>query len=925
MGFSIKNIFRAQSLVHCRQDCRLHFRRAMAFLVAFSMGFGALLPSMAAEAVVAKSRKVEKEKYVILDRVSGKVHTHSIIGHDFRELRISTNGDGKIDIWEITKGPTTITFRQRIGNHFAILDLEKRGRKGISRGRYKLSKDSKKYSLVAAGLSPYRHYHADELYFGGVCDMSSSANGTVKAFSDLLTQIQSAGQTTINRALACDIKHDQNLFFDPSCSATSDWKKSEQPMRQGLVDIMTSNLPTAPQSPKQYLACLNEHGLAEHAAKMEAELYGPTLPGVANLATYIGAPTSQASKAGATRNCSVANDIQPRPGEVPLIACREDAADRAWRGDHDSGTKQIVMKQSSVYMTSDKNLTSGTAASPRQAFASTMFHELLHLTGTENEDLVTAAEQCCSPPSKDRQKWCGVLDNYVGYNQPMNGVGNWLKTENAGRYESLLGISRIELGADGSANFLKNIYAQVSFDDEYNTKPSYNKCLANSGATCGPSCKTSCDKQAFEGLETTAISFAKSECAKITPMAGSKPPNCDTVVAAVAAAFDGIRNKTHPDLMALGTAKISGLGGPAGITGAPSYGNTAANSPDPKSSSGITARLIPVSPTSSGTMTPTLGSTQPSSPGNTVPLPDIGYIPPLLNIPPVPDDSVPSASANGESIASEVDTSNLGHLGASGDETPRSVDRPSFLPSDLFLSQANAGENTYVFNPTIPASINLKSAQMQSAGSGRSLSTDSPRTPSSVQIGTHSSIVDGDNSKPTKPVDSNTAPASRLVAAGKSGSESGADSQAISGGPSGGSLKSGDPSATKAATAASSLGNKPQAMADSPQSLGIGAANSSPEVMQTIAKQMYGNPNLFGRFLTGPYSSIEKEMKTHRTGFDSLCVDTKTVVVDRDGETHPRAYTGKIKYYKCIPRIDGFNGKILQFNQRSGSLSERGC
>ncbi|MEK7358452.1 MAG: hypothetical protein AAB250_18555, partial [Bdellovibrionota bacterium] len=390
--------------------------------------------------------------------LGGRLKSRSISGPDFTELLIDKDDDGFVDVVQVTRGPVTTTASWPFKGQFRRIDVENKLKKGILKVQLLLSYDRTAYEIVSQRMYPYEKFGAEmptdavlaslpvAQFFsttkgpagepqGEVCPVITPATTPVRAndgrlnvcenpaiinsLSALDSALRAAEARTGRRMediLTCQLNKFERVIMDPGCFG-SRWSAANRgEINAGLGQVMASHYePTpAPGNPGTYMQCLNSHGWSDSATKVQQHVWerfrnvssalmaaGFTAEDFAALFSEVNPDQCQPRTevtgrfSGRRVNLNEINATLSRATVPPAIACSPTESPYR-RAEFDNGTIRFFATSNQIKSQTPNCSGACTATS---AYASTVFHELIHASGfgEEHHEIVENAERCCSP------------------------------------------------------------------------------------------------------------------------------------------------------------------------------------------------------------------------------------------------------------------------------------------------------------------------------------------------------------------------------------------------------------------------------------------------------------------------------------------------------------------------------------------------
>lgn len=380
----------------------------------------------------------------------GRVKSRTVSGRGYSEMILDKNDDGFIDVIQVKKGNVTTTASLPYRGQYRQVEVEKKLSKGIYKARLILSGDGRRYHLVDARTFPYGKYGAavpdkaltdnpeifdrrlgsdpidfskseDERRQKNLCEISS-----LQALDNALREAQRRSGKSMAEVIKCQLTKFERALYDQSCFGGGLFPRwngnSRSQMSDGLARVMASHYDDA--QPRNYLQCLDDNGWSEASTRVRQHIWD-RFRDMTNALMGQGLTAQDIARLFAdTNDCSARSKLQASSGATvdllrlnqqlnqvskPAITCGQSHPTR--RAEYDNGTIRIFSTGGQIC----QHTPGARSASPEEAYASTIFHELLHAGGLDDrqESTVLAAEKCCSPlggtTTSYRAEGCGNL------------------------------------------------------------------------------------------------------------------------------------------------------------------------------------------------------------------------------------------------------------------------------------------------------------------------------------------------------------------------------------------------------------------------------------------------------------------------------------------------------------------------------------
>ncbi|MES2966128.1 MAG: hypothetical protein V4760_19770, partial [Bdellovibrionota bacterium] len=383
----------------------------------------------------------------------GKLRTRSITGPGFNQTLVDENNDGFVDVLKVTRGSVTTTASGPTRGQFSRIDVERKMKKGVFKAKLLLSYDRTKYELIEQRVYAYGTFHAEAVSGSGTSspasrttevtseDMLALLNGEVRldpsrtgqmtndsrlkeqcqtpqvieSLETLDRALQWASQRTgmtMEAVIKCQLDRFKTVLYDRSCFGGiihRTWNGSVDSINSGFARVMASHYTEAQggSGQRNYLQCLDDNGMSvastgvrqhvfERIRDVSTALMNSGLTSQDVAAAF--ADVSSCSElrevrgaSGARVSLAAVNDRLTSMGSKPSIACS--APDGLHRGEFRNGTVHLFHNPANIR----KNMPNCNGCTEADAYASTIFHELVHASGFAHEELVLNTERCCAP------------------------------------------------------------------------------------------------------------------------------------------------------------------------------------------------------------------------------------------------------------------------------------------------------------------------------------------------------------------------------------------------------------------------------------------------------------------------------------------------------------------------------------------------
>jgi hypothetical protein len=465
------------------------------------------------------NQKGEDHLLVSYPDSNGKHKSRLMISRNITDLRVDQNDDGWADIWEVSRGSTRVRASGLIRGRFARLEIEERAGKGGVQLEFLLRPDLQTYRLVAKSSMKNRLAHAEkpnDVVVGPVC--ADSEKSTHQFASEWAAHLQKMIKTSeVNRhdQLNCFITKYEKAIFDASCY-NEPFASSLKDMKEGLQNLILSSLS---DSPARYLQCLRDRNLQTHSARIESFLW-----------QRIQDAQRAFEKAGkdVQENCSkplvlTADVSRNMAFSRRPIKC-EKAANKNWRASYNYDTQQVILRQPSA----ETAQAYGQGVRPADAYASTLFHELVHASQISDELMVSSAELCCSGLTTQTQKSCDRVRTLVDRQRIIQELEATLTTRDD-RFSEVVRDANRSFPPEKATELLNGYYLHLNQADSDNDS-AYQQCAAKSGASCDLACQESCLGAYRARIRAHTNDYFNAKCSNLresSPPAYRQNINCD--------------------------------------------------------------------------------------------------------------------------------------------------------------------------------------------------------------------------------------------------------------------------------------------------------------------------------------------------------------------------------------------------------------
>lgn len=510
---------------------RTLFTSIVSWILILSMVSSPLMVSAASRSVSLErqyqrlyGRKVKTKAgaFTVRQMVDSKGHPYKqiIVGPRFSEIQIDSNRDGRVDIWEIDSGKTTVTMTSPMRGQFSRMQVvDRTNGRGTMTVSYLLSPDGKRYNHQKTVIQPVGTVRYTDTFVDGesgpqfevdaiVTDPPPSSTKPPESFepivpdammlyqmerldpggqclnaaTDPLASAQRAwwsflrDQGRISRdELAAQLR--DSALFDANCRRP-DYAKDYEDLARGIADIMmTSSLGVGqPEAVGRgrFLQCLENSNLALTAARLEKKFMN---------AVSVEGPRQEAYP--------ITCNWDPNNGRVKASYVEKDR-------------NGIYVDQIDLRMCTQHSGTEKYAYGAPINYRNLLFHELMHSAGFPKEGDVDKIVGCCGEPSAERDKACKDLDALVIGNQRVVRVESRLGNNKAAVDEMIYKMEdsfNTATSPDGAEKVYKKYLEQLASDIDLNA------CLGLKDTD-----QIKCRWKQYEKVSSTTEDFFKRQC-----------------------------------------------------------------------------------------------------------------------------------------------------------------------------------------------------------------------------------------------------------------------------------------------------------------------------------------------------------------------------------------------------------------------------
>ncbi|MBK7889923.1 MAG: hypothetical protein IPJ84_03485 [Bdellovibrionales bacterium] len=510
---------------------RTLFTSIVSWSLILSMVSSPLMASAASQSVSLErqyrrlyGRKVKTKAgaFTVRQMVDSKGHPYKqiIVGPQFSEIQIDSNRDGRVDIWEIDSGSTTVTMTGPARGQFSRMQVvDRTNGRGTMTVSYLLSPDGKRYNHQKTVVQPVGVVHYTDTFVDGESgpqfevdaivtepppqakppenfeppvpdammlyqmDRLDPGGQCLNAATDPLASAQRAwwsflrDQGKISRdELGAQIR--DSSLFDANCRRP-EYAKDYEDLARGIADIMMTSSLGVGQSETvgrgRFLQCLENSNLALTAARLEKKFM--------NAVSVEG----------------------PRQEAYP-ITCN-------WDPNKNARVKASYLEKdrNGTYVDQiDVRMCTAHAGDQKYAYGAPinyrnlLFHELMHSAGFPKEGDVDKIVGCCGEPSAERDKACKDLDALVVGNQRTVRIESRLGNNKAAVDEMIYKMEdsfNTATSPDGAEKVYKKYLEQLATDIDLNA------CLGLKGKE-----QIECRSDQFKKVSSSTEDFFKRQC-----------------------------------------------------------------------------------------------------------------------------------------------------------------------------------------------------------------------------------------------------------------------------------------------------------------------------------------------------------------------------------------------------------------------------
>ncbi len=485
---------------------------------------------------------------------NGRVRKQILAGSNYSEVQLDQNGDGTVDYWSVTQGQKSVVASEPNRGRFLRLVISDRSPSGLVESTYLLNLNGRAYSLLKTRIvgndvgfrseSRPRFEATDimrrddesarvrRLLDSGGDPAAIPAASVPKVGDERFSLVEAdwtkQQNTVFGEDLVClptdngygrlarlqrewwsvlkfevEEKTDrlaQKLKASPMFADTCKTKANAEEfdrLAKSLSQVMLSSAKgevwESKTSRGRYLRCLEQSGLGITAAEIERGFLN-------NL------------------NDSYRRSFAPITCEIKSGAASLSVPAKAFP----------ARQQIAVYMAAENEGKWVDQADGSEAnYPNVLFHELIHLTGIEDEGIVHAAQACCGDPSESRGAACNKLDLLVTKAARAKSIETFL-SRSANELVPLTAQLEATFGRDdankiyasfleGLDDFKKGSPPQGTYVDGLLSSAEFSRCMDKSTASV-------CRAQWTREISAYADRFFSKECRLVA--SGANRKNC---------------------------------------------------------------------------------------------------------------------------------------------------------------------------------------------------------------------------------------------------------------------------------------------------------------------------------------------------------------------------------------------------------------
>lgn len=366
------------------------------------------LTALLSYAEVLKLKKITKysvknknREYQVIKEVnqSGKLVQQIITSKGYSEITLDQNEDGNFDSWEASNNGIRVYASYPKDGVFYKVEVEKREKKGFVTANYIFSKSKNKYVLASKGFTKHKVMFRDDIILTApTCSEDTVLSELSSTYKDILSEINKSKINSDRESLFNLLVKDQKKLLDESCynknNSSFETEEERNALLGAIAKVMSSK---ASDNPPQYLACLKQHGLGIHAARMEAKFFGSLKDGTAITEVQTMGKPLISCEAPATSDVEEVARYNTLSGSINFTA--------PYKNLKKYETNSPLFKNNQLTFAND-------TAKSNHIVETTFFHEMLHSSGIETEKIVHAATDCCANPDIATEA-CNSLDQQV--------------------------------------------------------------------------------------------------------------------------------------------------------------------------------------------------------------------------------------------------------------------------------------------------------------------------------------------------------------------------------------------------------------------------------------------------------------------------------------------------------------------------------
>ena len=328
-------------------------------------------------------------KLIVQRNALGRVTRQILLGTKRTEISIDSKGTGKLDSWELITPGADVTLHDPYKGKFSFMDVVQETKTAKVTMKFSYNPSIRKYELYSMQAKKYRKLFAQDFVVG--CRINDTQ---MPALTDLAKQLNAL----LNRnSQDSDLKAqlEKSVMNDKSCDEGL-FKSNKDHLLNAVMEVAASDKTdwsgARPKTRGRFLQCLRYYDLGVHASRIAAGIGQYLVKGAGQ-----GNPWSLSCSTMGSANLA-------QTPEARMAALNNEEL-----GSFDQASHQISINIAQA-KTDEKGLHSGAAV--REEFAHVFFHEMVHYSNIEDEQVTHSLEDCCSQP--DNGKDNGSCKNLEG-------------------------------------------------------------------------------------------------------------------------------------------------------------------------------------------------------------------------------------------------------------------------------------------------------------------------------------------------------------------------------------------------------------------------------------------------------------------------------------------------------------------------------